>query len=510
MLSFGSPGAVTRPPMLAVFAVDVAAFSKSGGTALDSDDLEMAARTWATTAALAIARITSQLALADERLEVAVDTWCSRSARALAMPRLLLGTPGPHWAAALVDNLIAAAVDAQSGSGQARLDALKARLVGLLGADPWSTPSFDMQHPAQSPLTQRHRSHDIHRQPLPELLSRTSDRLGELKKLKGMPPSAVRHHLFLVSDVPVDCVEWTGPNPSRTPDLAKKKLFDALLGKDGLAWAGWTDRRVAVSWISPDSAPTGQVIPGLAPLLSCLGGKLIPMPELCLPDLWIPFASIFGPLRPKRIDREIGRITVVKGVPQATVTRDTLSIQLGDENVLTLSGRRIGRDWADESPLELAGPDHDEADVDPSSEAPCFILDSLPDSFPAESAFIYGSRTFRLYLYRGLPVLLPFHPPSAQDQQSLLDQTIENLRSTRLDRGPMLTVPGTSHLRVTGCTSPMRRTKLTPAPTPTKHRMESIEESAMETAKEPETAADLYEMWAGWCYHAITNPVGFI
>jgi hypothetical protein len=40
--------------------------------------------------------------------------------------------------------------------------------------------------------------------------------------------------------------------------------------------------------------------------------------------------------------------------------------------------------------------------------------------------------------------------------------------------------------------------------------MESIEESAMETAKEPETAADLYEMWAGWCYHAITNPVGFI
>lgn len=512
MLSFGSPGAVTRPPMLAVFAVDLAGCPRVDPKA-DSDDAERILRSWAVPIALGITRIVTQLLSVDSRLEVAVDLWSSRAASALRVPRLLLEHPGPDWASRLADKIATAARDCPvpTALAPARLDSLKGRLLGMLDAAPWQADVMDSIHPAQSPLTVKHRTHAVHKQPLPELLSRTSDKLGELKRMKGMPPSAVRHHLFLVSEPPLDTVEWTGPNPAKTRDHGKRKLFEALLGKDGMAWAGWTDRRVAVSWVP--TVPLAQASSNdpmeLGPLLACLGGKLFPLPQLCLPESWIPFSSVFGPLRPKRIDRELGRQSVIKGAAQDLPRGEPFIVELGS-STLSLSGRRVG-EWLEGEPITLVDSVVlDDAYMDNSeSHAPCFLLDSVPEGFPPEmsSTFAHGERTFRVYWHRGQALLLPFAPPAPPDPEALMLSAIEDIRA-KADR-PTLMVPNVhNNNRNTGCTSPLHRTKLTPAPSPFKPAPE--QDSQESTTMQPQSLDDLVGLWHLWCCRSAEDPVGVV
>lgn len=486
--------------MLAVFSVDVANLTPSSETEK---------------IALAINRLAVNLLSVDPRLEVAVDLWSSVAARH-SLGRVSFDHPTRNWADSLQSKLKNAVYEYSNSTNKksgpvCRLDALKSHLRLLSANLPWTESNTWHTHLAQSPLTLKHKSHPIHTKSVPNRLAGTSDRVNVLKGLKNMPPSAVRHHLFLFSEIPTDANEWIGPNPSKLADQGAKKLFDALLGKDGLAWADWTDRRVAVSWVSvptTGSATTGATSSvnantlNVGPVISCLGGNFVPLPHLCLPDSWIPFDSVFGPLRPKRIDREIGRLAVISGKPEIPDRTDSLSLE-SEGTCWTIEGRRIGN-WDAES-LQLCNDP-----IEPHEPA-CFafLVRELPDGFPANASFACPEATFRLVSHGQLHLLLPFEPPVAPETAELLSESVERLAGLA---GKTLHLP--THGK-TGLTSPLRQTKMTPLPSPARPRhsssdavMEPIDEGMEETTMvRPKTAEEVVALWGDWVARVIEEPV---
>ncbi|KAI9032376.1 hypothetical protein DFJ74DRAFT_654264 [Hyaloraphidium curvatum] len=489
-----SPGVVHRPAMLAVFVIDV------GACPVAADALM-----WATRVSLAVARVSLHLKSADPRLEVAVDVFSTRERPSLAVPRLRHSRPDSVLSS-LPELLVSAVRGLPNSSRTAgtRLEALDMRLRALQGAAGWDSSTSMDPIPAQSPLTAKHRGHGVHKKPLSEQLTSESDRVGVLKRLKAMPPSAVRHHVFVISDVPTGA-EWFGGTASNSSERTRRQLQDALLGKDGINWATWTDFRVALSWL-PLSPPPDRT---LEAVVKCLGGCMVPLPWLTLPETWVPSGSVFGPKRPRMIERELGRVAITKGiVPVLEDDEDERLVVEAHGRSFALHGTRLGS-WESAATLfaDSGVPSlQAELPITSSPDCPAFIMQSIPDSFPSELSFSCDDRTFSLHLDGGVAVLLAQDagPGAAFDDR--FDEAVDLLRCMP---SQLMPVPGRSL-----CTSPLAKAHLrSPQPyckTPLKKSW-GADELAMEedsSSAEAKNAADLVKLYEAWYEHAASGDEG--